>query len=57
MLVIRPGAGDVAALNAEQQLPLLDLVTQSGMNFDDTPPASDVILDRGLDALKKAKGA
>ncbi len=27
------------------------------VGFDDTPPATDVVLDRGLEAVKKAKGA
>jgi len=27
------------------------------VGFDDTPPTTDVVLDRGLEALKKAKGA
>jgi carboxyl-terminal processing protease len=31
-------------------------VEQPFVNFDDTPPTTDPVLDRGLDALKKAKG-
>lgn len=32
-------------------------VEQPFVNFDDAPPTNDPILDRGLEALKKAKGA